>query len=62
MYDSKSKPGVDIKLNSGGFCSQELSAGHFLSSLLSVLVVDELIDGLSENSCYTVRYADDIVS
>ena len=34
--------------------------GGILSPLLGGLVVDELIGGLDENSCYTVGCADDI--
>jgi len=36
--------------------------GCFLSPLLRILVVDELVEGLSENGCYTLGYADDIIS
>jgi hypothetical protein len=60
MTDSKCKQRVDIKLNSGGFCGQELSAGLLFITLLYSLVVDELIEGLSENSCYIVGYETDI--
>jgi hypothetical protein len=33
MSDSKSEPRVDMKLNSGEFCGQELSAGMLLITL-----------------------------
>jgi len=36
--------------------------GCFLSPLLRILVVYELTEGLSENGCYTLGYADGIVS
>jgi hypothetical protein len=34
--------------------------GGILSPLLCSLVVDELTEGLNENGCYTLGYADDI--
>jgi len=36
--------------------------GDILSPLLWSLVVDELIEGLNENGCYTVGYADGIAN
>jgi len=62
MSDSKSKPRVGIKLNSGEFVARSCLQGQFLSPLLCIMVVNELIEGLSENSCYKLGYADDIVS
>jgi len=43
--------------NIGGVCGQVLSAeGHFIITQLSSLVVDELIEGLNVNGCYTLGY------
>ena len=36
--------------------------GGILSPLLCSLVVDELIEGLNENGCYTLGYADGIAT
>jgi hypothetical protein len=44
--------------NSGGIYDHGLYAGGVLSPLLWSLVVDEIIEGLNGNDCYTLGYAD----
>jgi hypothetical protein len=46
--------------NSVNVCGQGLSAEGVLSLLLWSLFVDELVEGLNENGCNQLGYADDI--
>jgi len=43
-----------------GSVAQGCWQGCILWPLMLSLVVDELVGGLNENGCYTLRYADDI--
>jgi hypothetical protein len=43
-----------------GSVAQGCWKGCILWPLLLSLIVDELVRGLNENGCYTLRYADDI--
>jgi hypothetical protein len=43
-----------------GSVAQGCWQGCILWPLLLSLIVDELVRGLNENGCYTLRYADDI--